>query len=69
LQNFSRQEQLEGSENRIATERRKYNEMVQDYNVFIRKFPRNLIAGLFGFDKKGYFKAMAGSEKAPAVQF
>jgi LemA protein len=69
-QNFlGLQEQLEGSENRIATERRKYNEMVQDYNVFIRKFPRNLIAGLFGFDKKGYFKAMAGSEKAPAVQF
>ncbi len=69
-QNFlGLQDQLEGSENRIATERRKYNEMVQDYNVFIRKFPRNLIAGLFGFDKKGYFKAMAGSEKAPAVQF
>lgn len=69
-QNFLElQAQLEGSENRIATERRKYNEMVQEYNIFIRSFPRNIIAGLFGFSKKGYFKAMAGSEKAPAVIF
>lgn len=60
---------LEGSENRIATERRAYNKSVQEYNIATRTFPNNLIAGLFGFDKKGYFKAMAGAEKAPAVQF
>ncbi|MEY4110588.1 MAG: hypothetical protein RLZZ46_943 [Bacteroidota bacterium] len=69
-QNFLElQSQLEGTENRIATERRKYNEIVQDYNIYIRTFPRNLIAGLFGFDKKGYFRATAGAERAPAVIF
>jgi len=69
-QNFLElQSQLEGTENRIATERRKYNEIVQDYNIYIRTFPRNLIAGPFGFDKKGYFRATAGAERAPAVIF
>jgi LemA protein len=69
-QNFLElQSQLEGTENRISVERRRFNEMVQDYNAYIRKFPNNLISGMFGFEKKGYFKADAGSEKAPKVEF
>ncbi|MBM3919231.1 MAG: LemA family protein [Sphingomonadales bacterium] len=69
-QNFLElQSQLEGTENRINVERRRFNEMVQDYNAYIRKFPNNLISGIFGFEKKGYFKADAGSEKAPKVEF
>ena len=59
-QNFLElQAQLEGTENRIAVERNKFNETVNDYNSYIRKFPNNIIAGLFNFDKKGYFKAAA----------
>lgn len=69
-QNFSElQSQLEGTENRIATERMKFNEKVQEYNSYIQKFPNNLISGMFGFDKKGYFTAAPGSEKAPEVKF
>ena len=69
-QNFLElQAQLEGTENRISVERRKFNETVQDYNSYIRSFPRNLIAGWFDFDKKGYFEADANAQKAPAVQF
>lgn len=69
-QNFLElQSQLEGTENRISVERRRFNEMVQDYNAYIRKFPNNMISGMFGFEKKGYFKADAGSEKAPKVEF
>lgn len=69
-QNFLElQSQLEGTENRISVERRRFNEMVQDYNAYIRKFPNNLMSGMFGFEKKGYFKADAGSEKAPKVEF
>lgn len=69
-QNFLElQAQLEGTENRIAVERRKFNETVQDYNSYIRSFPRNFIAGWFDFDKKGYFEADAGAQKAPTVQF
>jgi LemA protein len=60
---------LEGTENRIAVARRDYNLAVQDYNSYIRKFPNNMTAGWFDFDKKGYFKAEAGSEKAPKVDF
>ncbi len=60
---------LEGTENRIATERRKFNEVVQDYNMYIRRFPNNIFAGMFGFEKKGYFEATAGAEKAPEVKF
>jgi LemA protein len=56
---------LEGSENRIAVERKKFNEVVQTYNVAIRSFPGNL----FGFEKKGYFEASQGADKAPTVQF
>lgn len=61
--------ELAGTENRIAQSRRKFNEAVQDYNTYIRSFPNNLTAGMFGFEKKGYFKAEAGSEKAPTVKF
>jgi len=61
--------ELEGTENRIAVERRKFNEVVQEYNSYIRKFPNNMTAGMFGFEKKGYFQAQAGSEKAPKVEF
>lgn len=69
-QNFLElQSQLEGTENRISVERRRFNEVVQDYNTYIRKFPNNLIAGMFGFEKKAYFEAEAGSEKAPKVEF
>ncbi|MBF9252949.1 LemA family protein [Pontibacter sp. 172403-2] len=69
-QNFLElQAQLEGTENRIAVERRKFNESVQDYNSYIRSFPRNIIAGWFDFDKKGYFEADVNAQKAPTVQF
>ncbi len=69
-QNFmDLQAQLEGTENRIATERRNFNQTAQDYNTQIRRFPSNIFAGLFGFDKKAYFQAEAGAEKAPEVKF
>jgi len=69
-QNFLElQSQLEGTENRIAVERNKYNETVQDYNSYIRKFPNNIVAGICNFDKKGYFKAAEGADKAPEVEF
>lgn len=63
------QAQLEGTENRISVERRNFNEVVGDYNTYIRKFPQNIIASIFGFDKRAYFEAEAGSEKAPKVEF
>lgn len=69
-QNFLElQAQLEGTENRIAVERRKFNEAARNYNVAIRKFPANIFAGMFGFDKKGYFEAKEGAENAPVVSF
>ena len=69
-QNFLElQSQLEGTENRISVERRRFNEMVQDYNTYIRKFPNNFISGWFGFEQRGYFKSDEGSEKAPKVEF
>jgi LemA protein len=69
-QNFTElQAQLEGTENRITVERMKFNETVQTYNTSIRTFPNNLTAGMFGFDKKGYFEASAGADKAPTVKF
>jgi LemA protein len=69
-QNFlDLQAQLEGTENRIAVERRKFNETTQAYNAYIRKFPRVIYAGWFGFDKKAYFQAQQGAEQAPEVQF
>ena len=63
------QAQLEGTENRISVERRNFNQVTQDYNTYIRKFQNNLFAGMFGFDKKPYFEAEAGSQKAPEVKF
>ena len=63
------QAQLEGTENRISVERRKLNEIVGDYNTYIRKFPQNIMASIFGFEKRAYFEAEAGSEKAPKVEF
>jgi len=63
------QAQLEGTENRIAVERRKFNETAQAYNTTIRKFPKNIMANIFGFEKKNYFEAEKGAEKAPEVQF
>ena len=69
-QNFLElQSELEGTENRIAVERNKYNETVGEYNTYIRRFPNNIIAGLFNFDKKGYFKAAEGADKAPDFNF
>ena len=63
------QAQLEGTENRISTERRKFNQSVQGYNTTIRRFPANFIAGMTGFAKKEYFKAIEGSDVAPKVEF
>ena len=63
------QAQLEGTENRITVERQKFNEVAKEYNTNIRKFPNNMLAGMFGFEKKGYFEAQAGAEKAPEVKF
>ncbi len=63
------QAQLEGTENRIAVERRRFNESVQNYNTNIRRFPANMIAGMFGFQQKVYFKADVGAEKVPEVKF
>lgn len=69
-ENFSElQAQLEGTENRITEARRRYNESVQTYNVLVRKFPNNLFAKMFGFEKKENFAAESGSEKAPEVKF
>ncbi len=69
-QNFrDLQVELEGTENRIATERRKFNETAQLFNAFIKRFPQNFIAGMFGFSTKPYFKSAEGAEKAPEVKF
>ena len=63
------QAQLEGTENRITTERNKFNEVVKSYNTMIRKFPNSMIANMGGFEKKGYFTAKEGAENAPEVNF
>lgn len=69
-QNFlDLQAQLEGTENRIAVARNRFNEVVQPYNVYIKRFPNNMLAGMYGFTSKGYFEAAEGSEKAPTVDF
>jgi len=69
-QNFlDLQAQLEGTENRIAVERRKFNEATRKYNTYIKKFPHNMIAGMFGFEKKPYFKAEEKAKEAPTVKF
>ena len=63
------QVQLEGTENRIAVERRRYNEVAQEYNTVRQRFPTNIIAGMFGFDRKVYFEATPGAERPPQVDF
>lgn len=63
------QAQLEGTENRISVERRKFNQSVQGFNTTIRRFPANVIAGITGFTQKEYFKAIEGSDVAPKVEF
>ena len=63
------QTQLEGTENRIATERMRYTEAVRDYNTAIKKFPNTIYAGWFGFEPKPQFKAEEGAQKAPEVSF
>lgn len=69
-QNFLElQSQLEGTENRITVARRDFNGAAKEYNTAIRKFPKNILAGMFGFEKKAYFEAQEGAEKDPEVQF
>lgn len=69
-ENFSElQAQLEGTENRINESRQQYNNLVKEYNVSVRRFPANIVAGMFGFDKKSAFEADASASKAPAVSF
>ncbi|NIT60480.1 MAG: LemA family protein [Aliifodinibius sp.] len=69
-QNFrDLQVQLEGTENRIATERQRFNEAVQTYNTSVQRFPNNVFAGLFGFDQKAYFEADEGAQEVPEVNF
>ena len=63
------QAQLEGTENRITVERKTFNEVAQTYNSAIRQFPGNILAGMFGFERKPYFEAESGAEKAPKVEF
>lgn len=69
-QNFlNLQSQLETTENGIKDERAKFNEVVKDFNMYVRKFPKNIFASIFGFEQKAYFKAEEGANKAPKVQF
>ena len=69
-QNFLElQSQLEGTENRINVARKDFNDTAKKYNTSLRRFPRNIIASMFGFEKRNYFEAEAGEEKAPKVEF
>ena len=63
------QAQLEGTENRIAVARQTFNECAQTYNTFIRKFPNNIVASMFGFERKPYFESQQGADSAPTVEF
>lgn len=63
------QSQLEGTENRINVARKDFNDAAKEYNVAIRRFPKSLLASIFGFEKKAYFEAESGAEKAPEVKF
>lgn len=63
------QSQLEGTENRITVARKDFNDAAKEYNTTIRRFPKSILASLFGFDKKAYFEAAEGAEKAPTVEF
>ena len=60
--------QLEGTENRVSVERKRFNDMVRDFNLTIKRFPSNVVAGLFGFSERSYFEAASGAETAPKVQ-
>lgn len=69
-QNFlALQDELAGTENRIAVERNRFNETAKDYNQYIRRFPNVIYAGMMGFKKKGYFEADAGAQTVPSVEF
>ena len=69
-ENFTRlQDELAGTENRIAVERKRYNDAVRDYNQSIKRFPNNMFAGMFGFGAKEYFQAEAGAQTVPKVKF
>ena len=69
-QNFLElQAQLEGTENRINVARKNFNDAAKEFNTAIRRFPKNILAGLFGFEKRAYFEAQAGAETAPTVEF
>lgn len=69
-QNFLElQAQLEGTENRINVARKNFNDAAKAYNTAIRRFPKKILAGMFGFDKRAYFEAAEGAEQAPQVQF
>lgn len=63
------QVQLEGTENRISTERKHFNEVTQEYNTFVRKFPNNIFGSILGFKAKPYFESVAGADRAPEVKF
>lgn len=63
------QAQLEGTENRISVERKKFNEVVQSYNTTIKRFPASMLAGMFGFGEKQYFKAIQGADTPPKIEF
>lgn len=63
------QVQLEGTENRISTERKRFNEVTQEYNTFVRKFPNNIFGSILGFKAKPYFESVAGADRAPEVTF
>lgn len=62
-------DELSGTENRISVERRRYNELVRDYNTQIKTFPTNMLAGMFGFTEKQYFQSVSGADQAPKVEF
>jgi len=69
-QNFLRlQDELAGTENRIAVERRRYNEMVKTYNIKVRTFPTNILAGIFGFEKATFFEVPEAAQEVPKVEF
>jgi LemA protein len=69
-ENFTRlQDELAGTENRIAVERKRYNDVVRDFNASIKRFPSNLFAGIFGFEGRQYFQATEGAQKVPQVKF
>ena len=69
-QNFQElQAQLEGTENRISVERKRFNDTAKEFNTKLRKFPTNIVAGMFGFEKRPYFEAEEGANKAPEVKF